>query len=865
MPTAKRKAPPAPGAANALASALGVAKFTRIKPGELQHEVDVGRRFNIPGSYWGDQCGEGEENQMFAAKVVEVTLTHKFQGTSMRQPALRFVLTGAAAATVDETPLWIASDEYAKLTEEIRQTEKDDAAAEAKAATVAQSGIKTVTQGGGGDDDVEEVSEAEINRRGMRAPIFKYWASPVLLSQVERPHPRKTIDDGNGGRRPLMVAHFQWQFTCQELKPLSKGGDGEMKCLHQRIDWNGSNGNLFKHLATDHPELHEKLSLQSKHSSLQMVDGKPTHMMTFEERFPHHIMYTVETYLDYAPLVRCRKPGNRGVMSSLRPGYVPPCTKTQHQIMQVIDELEDEEIAKDIKRWRQEIGPGFLGEATDGLTSSGHHFVTFNGSVIEDEPLRMERFVLDYHEYSGSGDAGALAVDWKATEKRYGIIDSDRGRPTADGAAPQQKAIRNVTGKNGRKCANHQEARAALEAFKTKNPEAYNVIKKYRGLSRFARKSTMYKNDIRKHEKEVMLVSEPTQMVLPNETRWTGNISTLERTNEKEPAVRKLHTPSADDGTRTLGESSADALSSDDGSSGSESDEKSGDEEAPQPTSTSKNARKYRARVESKSLLASDWSSGKDLEACWRHSLEFIFFMQTQTSTTLEYRLQLARVLIVVNTIPQVTRLVMTKAVEGDGKYSYSREEEEINTTDLMPCASTFRDVYSTALEERFFSNDNIPDEDLIALMLNWATNYKATLGYNHQLIARAERVFSEALNEADKEIDDGAIAKRPSKKKKPLGSDTSKTPGKKGVLIALSRSEDYSAAPANDDDDDDEEVDDTTVDKFNKLRRLEGKARSGEIAKYLDDDGDFSLLRFLDKNRITLEPAIKLGQRIFI
>ena len=96
MPTTKRKAPPAPGAANALASVLGVAKFMRIKPGELlQHEVDVGRRFNIPGSYWGDQCDEGEENQMFAAKVVEVTLTHKFQGTSMRQPALRFVLTGA--------------------------------------------------------------------------------------------------------------------------------------------------------------------------------------------------------------------------------------------------------------------------------------------------------------------------------------------------------------------------------------------------------------------------------------------------------------------------------------------------------------------------------------------------------------------------------------------------------------------------------------------------------------------------------------------------------------------------------------------------------------------------------------------------
>ena len=37
---------------------------------------------------------------MFAAKVVEVALTHKLQGTFTRQPALRFVLTGAAASTV---------------------------------------------------------------------------------------------------------------------------------------------------------------------------------------------------------------------------------------------------------------------------------------------------------------------------------------------------------------------------------------------------------------------------------------------------------------------------------------------------------------------------------------------------------------------------------------------------------------------------------------------------------------------------------------------------------------------------------------------------------------------------------------------
>ena len=35
----------------------------------------------------------------------------------MKQPALRFVLTGAASSTVDEFSLWISVGEYSKLTE----------------------------------------------------------------------------------------------------------------------------------------------------------------------------------------------------------------------------------------------------------------------------------------------------------------------------------------------------------------------------------------------------------------------------------------------------------------------------------------------------------------------------------------------------------------------------------------------------------------------------------------------------------------------------------------------------------------------------------------------------------------------------
>ena len=74
-PKAKGKA--TAGAAAALTSALGVEKFTRIKHGDLQHEADVKRSFSVPGSYWGDESTDDENNQLFAAEIVEVTLTHK--------------------------------------------------------------------------------------------------------------------------------------------------------------------------------------------------------------------------------------------------------------------------------------------------------------------------------------------------------------------------------------------------------------------------------------------------------------------------------------------------------------------------------------------------------------------------------------------------------------------------------------------------------------------------------------------------------------------------------------------------------------------------------------------------------------------
>ena len=84
----------------------------------------------------------------------------------------------------------------------------------------------------------------------------------------------------------------------------------------------------------------------------------------------------------------------------------------------------------------------------------------------------------------------------------------------------------------------------------------------------------MYKNDVKKYEKDVMNVEKPTEMVLPNATRWTGNSRTLTRTNEKEPALRKLHAKPEDDGTEETTAGDADEDDSDsDSSSESESDE----------------------------------------------------------------------------------------------------------------------------------------------------------------------------------------------------------------------------------------------------------------------------------------------------
>ena len=88
----KRKGPPDKGAAAKLANALGTQLFSRIKVSDLQHEVLIKRKFQVPGAWWGGECPGDEHDKLLMCRVVEAELTHHFQGVAMRQPALRFKL-----------------------------------------------------------------------------------------------------------------------------------------------------------------------------------------------------------------------------------------------------------------------------------------------------------------------------------------------------------------------------------------------------------------------------------------------------------------------------------------------------------------------------------------------------------------------------------------------------------------------------------------------------------------------------------------------------------------------------------------------------------------------------------------------------
>ena len=102
-------------------------------------------------------------------------------------------------------------------------------------------------------------------------------------------------------------------------------------------------GALSAHCQTWHDEIYRQACETSMHTRLQQRDGALVKIYTFDEAFDRHVSFAVETYLDYAPPRRSRRPGHRQHSANLDPRYTPPSQVTTERIIMVIDELMTEE------------------------------------------------------------------------------------------------------------------------------------------------------------------------------------------------------------------------------------------------------------------------------------------------------------------------------------------------------------------------------------------------------------------------------------------------------------------------------------------------------------------------------------------
>jgi len=187
---------------------------------------------------------------------------------------------------------------------------------------------------------------------------------------------------------------------------------------------------------------------------------------------------------------------------------------------------------------------------------------------------------------------------------------------------------------------------------------------------------------------------------------------------------------------------------------------------------------------------------------------------------------------------------------------AYERVFEESSADDLHVAASTFRKVYTLELEERFFANAKISDTDLVALLLNWPVDYKKVL-VNPLLIARANRVFSKAMNATERELEGSPNprTKKTARKNRPSSSG--------GDLLDMM----FDGGGSDDEDEDgDSSSDDaetkTPMGMLDTLRALKGRAKEREMAKY-SKDGKFSLLKFLSDERKPQKVAFTKGRRV--
>ena len=101
--------------------------------------------------------------------------------------------------------------------------------------------------------------------------------------------------------------------------------------------------------------LDENVCATSLHTKMQMRDGQLVELYSFSESFDKHVTFAVETYRDYAPPTRNRRPGCRMHSANLDPRYTPPHSGITERLIVIIDELMTEELVQLITQQRIEV------------------------------------------------------------------------------------------------------------------------------------------------------------------------------------------------------------------------------------------------------------------------------------------------------------------------------------------------------------------------------------------------------------------------------------------------------------------------------------------------------------------------------
>ena len=101
--------------------------------------------------------------------------------------------------------------------------------------------------------------------------------------------------------------------------------------------------------------LDEGVCATSLHTKMQMRDGQLVELYSFAEAFDMHVTFAVETYRDYAPPKRSRRPGCRMHSANLDQRYTPPHAGITERMIDIIDELMTEELVQLITQQRIEV------------------------------------------------------------------------------------------------------------------------------------------------------------------------------------------------------------------------------------------------------------------------------------------------------------------------------------------------------------------------------------------------------------------------------------------------------------------------------------------------------------------------------